>query len=53
MSFFQIIKGLLHAKLDHLYAKCAAENSPIFQSYMVRTLQLKRISEANGLGCGR
>lgn len=27
--------GLLHAKLDHLYAKCAAENSPIFQSYMV------------------
>ncbi|KAJ7376201.1 endosomal transport [Desmophyllum pertusum] len=27
--------GLLHAKLDHLYAKCAVENSPIFQSYMV------------------
>lgn len=27
--------GLLHAKLDHLYAKCAAENSPVFQSYMV------------------
>ncbi|KAJ7376180.1 endosomal transport [Desmophyllum pertusum] len=26
--------GLLHAKLDHLYAQCAAENSPIFQSYM-------------------
>lgn len=28
-------KGLLHAKLDHLYAICAAENSPVFQSYMV------------------
>ncbi|XP_078357955.1 AP-5 complex subunit beta-1-like isoform X2 [Oculina patagonica] len=27
--------GVLHAKLDHLYAICAAENSPIFQSYMV------------------
>lgn len=27
--------GLLHSKLDHLYAQCAAENSPIFQSYMV------------------
>ncbi|XP_027056010.1 AP-5 complex subunit beta-1-like, partial [Pocillopora damicornis] len=27
--------GLLHAKLDHFYAKSAAENSPIFQSYMV------------------
>ena len=28
-------KGLLHAKLDHLYAICAAENSPVFQSYTV------------------
>ncbi|XP_020603354.1 AP-5 complex subunit beta-1-like isoform X2 [Orbicella faveolata] len=27
--------GLLHAKLDHLYAICGAENSPVFQSYTV------------------
>ena len=31
-------KGLLHAKLDHFYAKSAAENSPIFQSYMVSVI---------------
>jgi len=27
--------GLFQAKLDHLYAQCAVENSHIFQSYMV------------------
>ena len=32
---FCFTKGLLHAKLDHLYALCAAENSPVFQSYTV------------------
>ena len=32
---FFFTKGLLHAKLDHLYAICAAENSPVFQSYTV------------------
>lgn len=32
---FFFTKGLLHAKLDHLYAICGAENSPVFQSYTV------------------
>ena len=35
MYFFLFTKGLLHAKLDHLYAICGVENSPVFQSYTV------------------
>ena len=33
--YFPCNQGLFQAKLDHLYAQCAVENSHIFQSYMV------------------